>query len=67
MDPLFLGFWAACGIAGLLYFAPLGYRSGHPYQGIAAALLAAFLGPFSLIVLIPWALIREGKVPSLHP
>lgn len=47
--------WLVCGLAGLFYFAPLGYRRGHPTEGAVAALMAVFLGPIALLVLVPWA------------
>ncbi|MFN8628850.1 MAG: hypothetical protein U0838_00590 [Chloroflexota bacterium] len=49
--------WLLCGVAGIFYFAPLGYRRGHPGQGAAAALMAVFLGPLSLLALVPWAVL----------
>jgi hypothetical protein len=47
--------WLLAMLAGVLYFAPTGYRRGHPNQGAAAALMTVVLGPVALLVLVPWA------------
>jgi len=53
--------WLLCGLAGLFYFAPLGYRHGRAGAGAAAALFAVLLGPISFLLLVPWAVAVERE------
>ena len=59
---LFAGLWIASILAGLLYFAPLGYQRGQPTAGGVAILVTIFLGPFGVVALLPWAL--ADRVPQ---
>lgn len=58
-DMLAYFLWMLTMLTGLFYFGPVGYRRGHPGQGVGAVLMTVLLGPIALLILVPWA--RFGR------
>jgi len=56
--------WIASVLAGLLYFAPLGYQRGQRTAGGVAVIVTILLGPLGVAALVPWAFAHDDGADS---